>query len=431
MEAIGYGDQLKEHLARPLAGEPFVNVDLIVCKFSIIWVFKKYKPKFFLADHLHEVSVPIIARCKHRQDREGEEICAGEKDGGRDACQGDSGGPLFCRSVSNSSEWYLAGVVSHGEGCARADEPGVYTRVALFLDWINENEKAPLPDIRPLQECPGHRCVWGGGQCISKKRRCDGVVDCLGGEDEINCSLRTSVSDMMVGLNGTNDLPTTSGPASDATGPLHSSSSMVVNSTIQVPLDLTEPPTVPSEKPSNEMELPNGEPKRRVGKFTKADDRVLDVTTLAPLHLLPSAPIDREGKEIDNIDVPQLPVVDEAKSLPVKELPAADLVPNIPSADPAQIVPAKEQPAALIEPAANQSPILPASDPVPIVPATELRPVDPVPIVPSLPLVPEESDIPAVIPPDPGVPMPAESDISGFEIPDKFLCKKYSLQSHN
>lgn len=134
------------------------------------------------------VSVPINERCKHQQDEDGQEICAGDRNGGRDACQGDSGGPLFCKSVSNAEEWYLAGVVSHGEGCARADEPGVYTRIALYLAWIESTESAPmLPAKVPRQECPGHRCVWGGALCISKKKRCDGNVDCLGGEDEINC----------------------------------------------------------------------------------------------------------------------------------------------------------------------------------------------------------------------------------------------------
>lgn len=43
----------------------------------------------FLADHLREVNVPIIASCKHLKDVEGKELCAGDRDGGRDACQGN------------------------------------------------------------------------------------------------------------------------------------------------------------------------------------------------------------------------------------------------------------------------------------------------------------------------------------------------------
>lgn len=50
---------------------------------------------FLLADQLREVAVPIIGRCKHVKDREGEEICAGEKEGGRDACQGNFGNELL------------------------------------------------------------------------------------------------------------------------------------------------------------------------------------------------------------------------------------------------------------------------------------------------------------------------------------------------
>jgi secreted trypsin-like serine protease len=48
---------------------------------------------------MQEVEVPIVPSCKHREDNEGLELCAGVPEGGRDACQGDSGGPLLCRLV--------------------------------------------------------------------------------------------------------------------------------------------------------------------------------------------------------------------------------------------------------------------------------------------------------------------------------------------
>uniref|UniRef100_A0A182Q8Q8 Peptidase S1 domain-containing protein n=1 Tax=Anopheles farauti TaxID=69004 RepID=A0A182Q8Q8_9DIPT len=140
-------------------------------------------------DHLMQVSVPILSYCKHRSDRESLQICAAEEDGGHDACQGDSGGPFVCQSKSNPFEWFLAGVVSHGEGCARAHEPGVYTRVALFIDWIAEKVNAPLPARTARADCPGMRCIWGGGICLPPGKKCNGYVNCLGGEDESGCGM--------------------------------------------------------------------------------------------------------------------------------------------------------------------------------------------------------------------------------------------------
>jgi secreted trypsin-like serine protease len=58
-------------------------------------------------------------------------VCAGERQGGKDACSADSGGPLLL-------DGRLAGIVSWGDGCAQARKPGVYTRVAAFAQDIRE-----------------------------------------------------------------------------------------------------------------------------------------------------------------------------------------------------------------------------------------------------------------------------------------------------
>uniref|UniRef100_A0A6P7FDM3 Serine protease nudel-like n=1 Tax=Diabrotica virgifera virgifera TaxID=50390 RepID=A0A6P7FDM3_DIAVI len=138
-------------------------------------------------DHVREVQVPILDICKHLDDRGGDEICAGLSEGGKDACQGDSGGPLMCRNPNNPNQWYLAGIVSHGEGCARPDEPGVYTKVGKYVGWIAENmvEDKFIPRF-PLQHCPGYTCR-SSNKCLPKKHHCDKIVDCLFGDDETEC----------------------------------------------------------------------------------------------------------------------------------------------------------------------------------------------------------------------------------------------------
>jgi len=62
-------------------------------------------------------------------------VCAGYKEGGRDACLGDSGGPLACQ-VEENGPWMLYGVTSWGIGCGDPLHPGVYARVTALIDWI-------------------------------------------------------------------------------------------------------------------------------------------------------------------------------------------------------------------------------------------------------------------------------------------------------
>ena len=74
-------------------------------------------------------------------------LCAARD--GKDTCTGDSGGPLVLvdyqrgRIPEQDSRQTLIGIVSWGEGCAQKGQPGVYTRVTAYLDWIARAMRAP------------------------------------------------------------------------------------------------------------------------------------------------------------------------------------------------------------------------------------------------------------------------------------------------
>ncbi|XP_022921222.2 serine proteinase stubble [Onthophagus taurus] len=63
-------------------------------------------------------------------------ICAGWGRGGYDSCEGDSGGPMVIQR--EDKRFLLAGVISWGIGCAEPNQPGVYTRISEFREWINQ-----------------------------------------------------------------------------------------------------------------------------------------------------------------------------------------------------------------------------------------------------------------------------------------------------
>jgi trypsin len=87
---------------------------------------------------LREVQIPVITNAECRgfyssasiTDRM---ICAYVPGGGKDSCQGDSGGPAV---IYKGNDVHQFGIVSWGQGCARNNYPGVYTRVSAVHAWI-------------------------------------------------------------------------------------------------------------------------------------------------------------------------------------------------------------------------------------------------------------------------------------------------------
>ena len=58
------------------------------------------------------------------------------------ACYGDSGSPLFYRT---KTKWFIHGltsfVLASNDGTCDSKKPSYFTRIYLYLDWINETIK--------------------------------------------------------------------------------------------------------------------------------------------------------------------------------------------------------------------------------------------------------------------------------------------------
>uniref|UniRef100_A0A8D0B6I4 coagulation factor Xa n=1 Tax=Salvator merianae TaxID=96440 RepID=A0A8D0B6I4_SALMN len=69
-------------------------------------------------------------------------FCAGYSTITQDACQGDSGGPHV---TEYKGTYFVTGVISWGEGCARDEKYGIYTKVSKFLMWLKRIMRQNTP----------------------------------------------------------------------------------------------------------------------------------------------------------------------------------------------------------------------------------------------------------------------------------------------
>ncbi|CAF3035415.1 unnamed protein product [Rotaria sp. Silwood2] len=145
-------------------------------------------------DNLHQVQVFTIDNndpiCNKSLYDTQVQFCAALYEGGKDTCQGDSGGPIL-QWLDN--RWEQVGITSFGKGCAIEGDPGIYTRLAYYYDWMESiantvsTTSTPIPHV--VYQCDRtSTCGCGQSDVALLPSRI------VGGEDAIEASWSMIVS---------------------------------------------------------------------------------------------------------------------------------------------------------------------------------------------------------------------------------------------
>jgi trypsin len=106
-------------------------------------------------------------------------VCAGEPAGGVDTCGGDSGGPL--QALVGGSTYVLVGLTGWGDGCAQANAPGVYTRIAgPTMRSLIESDVASLEsqlELRPETPVGSGVTIRTGKSAANPSAKCKRIRD--------------------------------------------------------------------------------------------------------------------------------------------------------------------------------------------------------------------------------------------------------------
>lgn len=88
---------------------------------------------------LNVAKLPVMAHAECQAALRGRlkesELCTAPLRAGVGACEGDYGGPLACLTADC---WVLEGVITPSRVCARTDQPALFIRVSLYVDWIHK-----------------------------------------------------------------------------------------------------------------------------------------------------------------------------------------------------------------------------------------------------------------------------------------------------